>query len=339
MEFALTDEQQELARTVRALLAKQADSRAVRQAMASEQGYDASLWQTLCEQVGVTALVVPEEQDGVGASLMETAVVLEEVGYSLAPTPLLATTIATVAVLLHGSDDARADLLPRLAAGSPGTLVWDAPAGPDLVLDADGAEVLLALDGGALSLLPDDVTIEPRPALDPALRFARVGLGSAGTRVGTVDDDRPLRDVAAALATAVQVGVAHRGLDMSVAYAKERVQFGRPIGSFQALKHRMADMLVLVEMARSASWAASGAAAAYVADPTPERAEGLRLRAAAAQAYCSDAAERVAGETIQLHGGIAITWEHDAHLVLKRAHALGQLFGPAHRHRAILLDL
>ena len=124
---------------------------------------------------------------------------------------------------------------------------------------------------------------------------------------------------------------------MSVAYAKERVQFGRPIGSFQALKHRMADMLVLVEMARSASWAACGTAAAYVTEPTDERAESLRLRAAVAQAYCSDALEKVAGETVQLHGGIAITWEHDAHLVLKRAHALGQLFGPARAHRATVL--
>ncbi len=134
----------------------------------------------------------------------------------------------------------------------------------------------------------------------------------------------------------MQVGAAQRGLDMSVAYAKERVQFGRPIGSFQALKHRMADMLVLVEMARSASWAACGTASAYVADPTDERAETLRLRAAVAQAYCSDALEQVAGETVQLHGGIAITWEHDAHLVLKRAHALGQLLGPARAHRASL---
>ena len=134
----------------------------------------------------------------------------------------------------------------------------------------------------------------------------------------------------------MQVGAAQRGLDMSVAYAKERVELGRPIGLFQALKHRMADMLVLVEMARSASWAACGTASAYVADPTDDRAETLRLRAAVAQAYCSDALEQVAGETVQLHGGIAITWEHDAHLVLKRAHALGQLLGPARVHRASL---
>ena len=123
---------------------------------------------------------------------------------------------------------------------------------------------------------------------------------------------------------------------MSVAYSAERVQFGRPIGSFQALKHRMADLLVLVEMSRSASWGATSAAAAYVAEPTDERAATLRLRAATAQAYCSEAALTVAGETIQLHGGIGITWEHDAHLVLKRAHALAELFGSARQHRASL---
>ena len=122
-----------------------------------------------------------------------------------------------------------------------------------------------------------------------------------------------------------------------MAYAKERQQFGRPIGSFQALKHRMADLLVLVEMARSASWAATGAASAYVSGPTDERAAVLRRRAAVAQAYCSEACETVAGEMVQLHGGIAITWEHDAHLLFKRAHALGQLFGAAHQHRAAVL--
>ena len=327
MEFARSEEQQELAATVRALLGKRADSAAVRAAMRSEDGYDAALWRTLCEQVGVAALPVPEEHDGVGATLEETAVVLEELAWSLAPTPLLATTIATAALLLHGSDEARADLLPRLAAGEPATLVWDAPAGPGLVLDAAGATVLLTLDGEELTLLAG-ATVEPRPALDPTLRLARVRPGPSGTVVGTVPDPQPLRDVAAALATALQVGTAQRGLDMTVAHTGQRVQFGRPIGSFQALKHRMADLLVLVEMARSASWAATGAAAAYVGGPTTERAAALHHLATVAQAYCSDAAQVVAGETVQLHGGIGITWEHDAHLVLKRAYALGRALRP-----------
>ena len=333
MELVLTEEQQQLASTLRSLLDRHADSAAVRAAMASERGYDESLWQTLCEQIGVAALVVPEEYDGVGATLFETAVALEEVGRSLAPSPLLATTVATGALLLHGSEDAKASLLPRISAGEVATLVWDAPAGPGLVLDGAAASIVLALDGGELQLLGDP-SVTPRPALDPTLRLAEVS--GDGEAIGTVADDGPLRDLATSLVTSLQLGCARRALDMTVAYSLERVQFGRPIGSFQALKHRMADLLVLLEMMRSASWAATGAASAYLLDPTTDRATTLHDRATVAKAYCSDALDRIAGETIQLHGGIAITWEHDAHLVFKRAHALSQLFGRAHEHRAAL---
>ncbi len=124
---------------------------------------------------------------------------------------------------------------------------------------------------------------------------------------------------------------------MTVGYSKERVQFGRPIGSFQALKHRMADMLVLVEASRSASWGATAAAAAYIVGPTEQNAGILRRRAAVARSYCSDALDHVASETVQLHGGLAITWEHDAQLVFKRAHALSHLWGPAHLARSGLV--
>lgn len=319
MEFTRTEEQQELATTVRALLTRRADSAAVRAAMAGEAGYDESLWQLLCEQIGVAALPVPEEHDGVGASLEESAVALEEIGWSLAPSPALASALAVAALLLHGSEEQRTDLLPRIAAGTTATAVVEAP----LVLEPAADIVLVPhADGLAVS----DVRPEARTALDPTLRLGHLDVDA--------EPSRALRDVAGALATALQVGVARRGLDMTVAYSKERVQFGRPIGSFQALKHRMADLLVLVEMMRSASWAAVGAASAYVADPSPDRAALLHHRATVAQAYCSEAAEKVAGETIQLHGGIGITWEHDAHLVFKRAHALGELFGTAHTHRA-----
>jgi alkylation response protein AidB-like acyl-CoA dehydrogenase len=335
MDFALSEEQQELASTVAALLDKRADSAAVRAAIAGDGGYDDDLWRTLCEQIGVTALLVPEEHDGVGATLFETAVVLEELGRSLAPNPLLATTIATAALMLHGSGDGQGELLSRLAAGEVGTLVWDAPAGPGIVLDGAAASIVLEIADGELRIL-DDPVVTARPALDPTLRLAEVS--GSGRSIGEVRDDQPLRDLATALTTALQLGCARRALDMTVAYAQERVQFGRPIGSFQALKHRMADMLVLLEMTRSASWAASGAASSYLREPTAERAATLHELATVAKAYCSDALDRIAGETVQLHGGIAITWEHDAHLVLKRAHALGRMFGQAHEHRARVLD-
>ncbi|MCW2762381.1 MAG: acyl-CoA dehydrogenase [Marmoricola sp.] len=331
MHFARTEEQDELAAIVRSLLDKHSDSGAVRAAIGSETGYDQDLWQALCEQVGVAALAVPEEYDGFGVSLVETAVVLEELGHNLAPSPLLATTIATAGVLLHAEAGQRASLLPRIAAGEIATLALD-----DLVLDAAEAAIVLRVQQGRLELLADP-DVKSVGALDQTLRFGRVA-ASAGEQVGDVSDDSPVRDIAAALTSSVQVGVAQRGLDMTVAYSLERVQFGRPIGSFQALKHRMADMLVLVEASRSASWGATTAAAAYVTEPTDRNAADLRRRAAVARSYCSDALDHVASETVQLHGGIAITWEHDAQLVFKRAHALSHLWEPAHVARATLLE-
>jgi alkylation response protein AidB-like acyl-CoA dehydrogenase len=303
MHLARTEEQDELAATVRGLLAKRSDSAAVRAAVETPEGYDTSLWRALCEQIGVAALAIPEEYDGVGASLVETAVVLEELGANLAPAPLLASTLCAVQVMLHGSEDEKRAVLPRLAAGTvqPCTL-------------------------GALVLEP----AQRDWSMDQTLR-----LGAADSPTEPAQD---VRDIAIALTSALQVGAMQRALDMTVTYSKQRVQFGRPIGSFQALKHRMADMLVLLEASRSASWGATATAAAYLADPTTDNAATLTRRAAVAGSYCSDALEHVAAEMVQLHGGIAITWEHDAQLVFKRAHALSQLTGPAHRHRQAALD-
>jgi alkylation response protein AidB-like acyl-CoA dehydrogenase len=330
MHFARTEEQDELAAVVHSLLDKRSDSAAVRAAVESDSGYDESLWQALCEQVGVAALPVPEEYDGFGASLIETAIVLEELGRNLAPSPLLATAIATAAVLLHADPGHQATLLPRITTGEVATLALD-----DLVLDASDADIVLRVHGGHLELL-EDPDIAPVGALDQTLRLGRVTAKATET-IGRLPDEVPIRDVAAALTSAVQVGTAQRGLDMTVAYSMERVQFGRPIGSFQALKHRMADMLVLVEASRSASWGATAAAAAYLSDPTDRNAAILRRHAAVARSYCSDALDHVASETVQLHGGIAITWEHDAQMVFKRAHALSHLWEPAHVARARLL--
>ncbi len=330
MRFARTPEQEELAAVVRGLLDARSSSAAVRTAMATEHGFDRDLWQLLCEQVGVAALPLPAEYDGADGSLVETAVVLEEVGRNLAPAPLLATAIASGALLLHADPGAREQLLPRIAAGEIATLVLGDP-----VLDAPAAAVVLAVESGRLVLL-EDVEVEAVGALDPTLRFGRVR-SSRSHPLGEVPDYGAVHAVAVALTSALQVGAAQRGLEMTVGYSLERVQFGRPIGSFQALKHRMADMLVLVEASRSASWGATAAAAAYVKDPSAANAATLRRLAAVAGSYCTEALDHVAAETVQLHGGIAITWEHDAQLVLKRAHALGRLWGPPHRHRAELL--
>ncbi|NYD56416.1 hypothetical protein BKA08_000654 [Nocardioides marinisabuli] len=356
MELGLSEEQTELAATLRALLARRADSGAVRAAADSPAGHDPALWQVLCEQVGVAALAVPEEHDGAGASAFETCVVLEELGRCLAPSPLLASLVVAETLLASGSAEACARLLPRVAAGEVATLAWAGLTGPGRtepvravgsrlsgtvgpVLLGDVAEVLLVAarteEGVALFEVDPATTGLTRtrtPAMDTTQRLATLGLDD-------VEATPVVADATAALArahlvgtvgvAALQVGGAQRGLDMTVAYSKERVQFGRPIGSFQALKHRMADMLVLVETARSIAWAAAYAVSVGAPDAP-------RL-AASAGSWCSDALEQVAAETVQMHGGIAITWEHDAQLLFKRAHALGQLFGQAHEHRRAVL--
>jgi alkylation response protein AidB-like acyl-CoA dehydrogenase len=331
MEFALSEEQQELASTVRSLLSKRADSAAVRSAMVSETGYDESLWQTLCEQIGAAALGIPEEYDGAGFSLLESFVVLEEVGRSLAPSPLLASLVTSEALLAGADDEAKRRLLPRIAAGEVAAYV--VPGQPALF--ADQASVVVAVVDGTLVEL-DPASSDPvwLPSMDQTSRLGSLD-ATGGTPIasngpsGAAAAERAAL-VGAAGVAALSAGLAARALEMTVDYSKERVQFGRPIGSFQALKHRMADMLVLVEMSRSASWAA-----AYAVSTNAPNAARL---AHVAKSYCSDALNKIAAETVQLHGGIAITWEHDAQLVFKRAHALSQLYGQPHQHRT-LIDL
>jgi alkylation response protein AidB-like acyl-CoA dehydrogenase len=322
MEFALSEEQQELAATVRSLLAKRADARV--------ETYDESLWQTLCEQIGVAALGIPEEYDGAGFSLFESLVALEEVGRSLAPSPLLSSLVTSEALLAGADEDAKKRLLPRIAMGEVAAFADREDAVN--VLDGDLATVLVvATDDGLYEVDPDAAERSWTPSMDQTIRLATVRVDTS-TATKIADDARPALDrarlVGAVGTAALAVGCAARALDMTVSYSKERVQFGRPIGSFQALKHRMADMLVELEMARSASWAAS-----YAVSTRADNAEQL---AHVAKSYCCDALAHIAGETVQLHGGIAITWEHDAQLVFKRAHALGHLYGAAHEHRALV---
>ena len=327
MEFGFSEEQQELASTVRTLLAKRADSGAVRAAVESEAGYDESLWQLLCEQIGVAALAIPEQYDGAGFSVFESMIALEEIGRSLAPSPLLASLVTAGALLAGADEDARDRLLPRIAAGEVATVSIE----DDPVLFADRATLLLAVRGDDLLEL-DAASSDPEwlPSMDQTSRLGSLD-ARGGRRIGDGAAARHQAELVGAVGVAaLQAGLAARALEMTVDYSRTRVQFGRPIGSFQALKHRMADMLVLVEMCRSASWAASYALSIH-ADNTEQLAH-------IAKSYCSDALDRIAAETVQLHGGIAITWEHDAQLVFKRAHALSQLFGQAHRHRA-LIDL
>lgn len=315
MDFALSEEQQALASMVRSLLDKRGNARLAT--------YDEALWATMVEQIGLPALGIPEEHGGAGFTLFEALVALEEIGRSLVPSPLLSSLVTSEALLAGADDGALARLLPRIAAGEVAAFVdGDGPA-----LDADLATiVVVARDDGLFEMSDSERTWTP--SMDQTIRLAAVRADpTTATRIGDGTAARERAQlVGAAGCAALAVGCADRALQMTVAYSHERVQFGRPIGSFQALKHRMADMLVRLEMARSASWAASYAVSAGTDD-----AEEL---VHVAKSYCGDALAHIAAETVQLHGGIAITWEHDAHLVFKRAHALGQLFGTSRQHRA-----
>ena len=298
------DERQLLRQTVAALVDKHASPEAVRRAMESPRGYDESLWTLLCEQVGVAALVVPEELGGAGGELADAAAVLEELGRSLVPTPLLGTTLAELGLL--AGDEPDGETLEQLAAGALiGAVVFDR----DYVINGDIADVVLAVEDGRI-LRWSDVTVETVHTLDPTRRLARVTPG-ASTVIGS---NPGMADIAAILLAAEQIGAAARCLELTVEYTQQRVQFGRPIGSFQALKHRMADMYVAVQSARAVVGDA-------IESPTPVNAAMARL--AASEAFCA-----VAGDAVQLHGGIAITWEHDMQLYFKRAHTSAQLFGP-----------
>ncbi|WP_162267214.1 acyl-CoA dehydrogenase IpdE2 [Mycobacterium kyorinense] len=305
---AVNDERELLRETVAALVTKHASPEAVRAAMESERGYDESLWRLLCEQVGAAALVVPEEYGGAGGSLGDAAVVVEELGKGLVPTPLLGTTLAELALLAADKPDT--DALENLAAGAAiGAVVFD----PDYVVNGDIADVVIAADGEKLTRWTT-FSAEPVAAMDPTRRLARV-IAQSTAPLGA---DPGLADTAAILLAAEQIGAAARCLELTVDYTKERVQFGRPIGSFQALKHRMADLYVAVQSARAVVNDA-------VAEPSP-------TSAALARVAASEAFSTVAAEGIQLHGGIAITWEHDMQLYFKRAHGTSQLLGPPREH-------
>jgi alkylation response protein AidB-like acyl-CoA dehydrogenase len=358
----LTAEQRALRDAVRSLLDRHPEH-------TGDQGpgYDPELWRRLCQDIGVAGLAVPERYGGAGAGPVETHIVAEELGRDLTATPLLGSAVLAGQLLLATGDDAACQrLLPGIADGSVlAAVAWAGPAGhwdpadaactaaatgdgwrlhgdARYVLHGDSADLLLvaarAPDGiGLFEVDPDQdgVARTAGVGMDLSLRVSGVGLdGVVGQRIGT-DAGRPAlaraRDLACVALSAEQVGAARQALARTVRYTLTRVQFGRAIGSFQALQHRMADLHVLVESARSVSYAA---AAADDAD--------LGLRAAAAHAYCAEALTAAAGEMIQLHGAIGVTWEHDAHRYLKRAHAAAQLFGPPAEHvariAAALLD-
>jgi alkylation response protein AidB-like acyl-CoA dehydrogenase len=329
MNFELTDDQRAIQRTARDFLASAYPAAEVRRlAYETPRGFEDEGWAAICE-LGWPALLVPEEHGGLGLGVVELAVVQEEVGAALAPSPFLSTVAAAAVIAEAGSADQRTRWLPALAAGEARGAV--ATLGEDggwiAVPDADGADVVVVRDGNRWALATD-ATAEPVEALDVTRRLWRVRAG--GDLEPLPRDAARAADVVAVALAAESVGVARRALDMAVQYAKEREQFGRPIGAYQAVSHACAQMLLEVEGARS-----TALYAAWALDHEPESGP---LAASMAKAYASDAGWRVPAAALQVHGGIGFTWEHDLHLWLKRGKANAYLWGDAREHRARVAD-
>jgi alkylation response protein AidB-like acyl-CoA dehydrogenase len=358
MQLAETAERRQLRESVRRFLADKLPVRTVRELMDTPDGYDPGVWRQAADQLGLPALAIPEQYGGAGFGFVEQAVVLEELGRSLYGGPYLASAVLAATALLHSGDEqACKDLLPGIAAGETvATLAfaedgggWDPAAGTlsaadhaldghkNYVLNGAGADLVLvaAREAGGLSLFAvrgdaPGLTRTALSTLDQTRRLARLEFaGTPGRLVGTAGDaGRALArtlDVAAVALAAEQLGGAQAALDMAVGYAKQRRQFDRPIGSFQAIKHRCADLLLELESTRSAV----GYAAWAVAEDSPE----LPAVAALTKAYASDSFFHIAAENVQIHGGIGFTWEHDAHLYLKRAKADELYLGDPAHHR------
>ncbi|MFE7792774.1 acyl-CoA dehydrogenase family protein [Streptomyces sp. NPDC057460] len=377
MTLTHTKEHDELRSTLRRLLADKAPSAAVRRWMESGEGYDPALWRQLAGQLGLMGIAVPEEYGGSGGGAVELGVVLEELGMVLLPSPYFATVaLAGQALTASGDAAAKARWLPRIAAGELTATVavaeengswgieevavtatrvddesWAVSGTKMFVLDGATAGLLLvvagtdagpglfAVEGGVAG-----VARTPLDTFDPTRRQARIDFDRApAVRVGPAGDAaaylRTVLDLAAVALASEQVGGAQACLDVAVEYAKTRVQFERPIGSFQAVKHACADMLLAVEAARSAAHHAASVAAGESAREPAELPAELPTAAALAAAYCAGTYTHVAKQNIQIHGGIGYTWEHDAHLHLRRAKTSEQLLGAPAAHRARLADL
>jgi alkylation response protein AidB-like acyl-CoA dehydrogenase len=362
VNFGFSEEQEELRRVVRRYFEAKSPSTEVRRLMETVEGYDPVIWQQMASELGLQAMTIPEKFGGAGFSYVELVVILEEMGRLLVCAPYFSTiALAANALLLSGDDDARATYLPAIASGETiATLAYTEPsgrwdldgiefaavkAGDDWLLSGVKAFVidghvsslvlvvaqtptglsLFAVDGDAPGL-----TRTAQPTLDQTRKLATLEFNEVrGRLVGIEGAAQPFLektlDLAAIALAAEQVGGAQRVLDMSVQYAKDRVQFGRPIGSFQAIKHKCADMLLEVESAKSAAYYAGWVAS--------EDTDELPATASLVKAYCSEAYFHAAAENIQIHGGIGFTWEHDAHLYFKRAKSSEMLFGEPDYHR------
>jgi alkylation response protein AidB-like acyl-CoA dehydrogenase len=365
MKFAFDEDQEELRAGIRRFLEQKSPESEVRRLMETVEGYDPAVWSQMSDQLGLQGIAIPEELGGQGFSFVELGIVLEEMGRALLCAPYFSSVVLAANLLLVSGDEAaKAEHLPRIASGETIATValtedsgrWDeqgisleaTPAGDGFtltghkmyVLDGHVADLILVVarttGGTSVFAVAGDaagLTRTPLSTMDQTRKQARLELeGVPATLVGQEGQGWPIvsktLDLAAVALANEQVGGAQRVLEMSVQYAKDRIQFGRPIGSFQAIKHKCADMLVDVESAKSAAYHGSWCAA--------EDDDELPEAASMAKHYCSDAYFSAAAENIQIHGGIGFTWEHPAHLYFKRAKTTQLLLGDPAYHRELL---
>ncbi|HAP77869.1 MAG TPA: acyl-CoA dehydrogenase [Acidimicrobiaceae bacterium] len=365
MNFAFTEEQEELRKTVRQFLEAKSSEAAVREQMETDAGFDAAVWSQMAEQMGLQGLAIPEEFGGSGFSYVELGIVLEEMGRSLLCAPFFSSVVLAANTLLQSGDDAaKAAHLPGIASGETiATLAFTEPSGKwdesGITMEASGSGDSWTLNGTKMFVLDGHtanlIIVAARTGKGVSLfTVAGDAAGLTRTALSTMDQTRKqaklefsntpatllgaegngwnvlttVLDLAAVGLAAEQVGGAQFVLEMAVQYAKDRVQFGRPIGSFQAIKHKCADMLLEVESAKSAAYYGMWCAA--------EMNDELPSVASLAKAYCSEAYFHATAENIQIHGGIGFTWEHPAHLYFKRAKSSELLFGDPTYHRELL---
>ncbi len=323
MNFDFTDDQQAIKRTAKEMLAARFKPEHVRE-LAEAGSYDDDAWKEMCE-LGWAGIFIEEDHGGQGLGIVELVILMEELGYALAPVPLLSNAAAGLALQFAGTDEQKERWLPGIASGEArGTVGILRDGEARLVPDADSAEVivLIAPDGSTSVVEASAAEIEPFETMDRTRRFARVR-ADGGEALG--GDHLAAADRIVTALSAETVGVAQKAMEMAVEYARERKQFGRPIGSYQAVSHRCAQMLLEVEGSRSAAYYAG-----WCADAEPD---SLPAAASMAKAYSSDAGWRVCGSSLQVHGGIGFTWEHDLHFYLKRAKTNAMLYGSAREHR------
>ena len=323
MRFDFNDEQGEIKGTAKQFIASRFKADKVRE-LAEAGTYDDALW-TEVSELGWPGIAISEEYGGQGLGMVELVVLCEELGFACAPLPLLSNAAAGLAIEAAGSDEQKAAYLPGIASGEGRVAVGDS----SIVLDGEGAEAIVVFgDDGAKIVTAADAELEPLDLIDSTRRYSRLVSGDGDALPGEIGDatNRMIVAVAAEL-----VGLGQRAMEMAVEYAKEREQFERPIGAYQGVSHACAKMLYDVEEARSLTYSA-----AWAADAEPE---SLPMAAAMAKARASEAAWDICKASIQVHGGIGFTWEHDLHFLLKRSRADAQLFGTAPQHKERVASL